>query len=96
MYPVVTRFASCVTLLLCPRCYPVYLRVNPCDPVVLPCPRTQVRVILRDLAGKFCWDASVLYGTDSQLESLCAGKPCPLLFTDYVPSRLTEQDVDSK
>ncbi|XP_043246445.1 ral GTPase-activating protein subunit alpha-1-like [Amphibalanus amphitrite] len=33
---------------------------------------SQVRVILRDLAGKFCWDASVLYGTDGQLESLCA------------------------
>ncbi|XP_037086533.1 ral GTPase-activating protein subunit alpha-1-like [Pollicipes pollicipes] len=33
---------------------------------------SQVRVILRDLGGKFCWDASVLYGTISQLHSFSA------------------------
>lgn len=29
---------------------------------------SQVRVILRDLAGKACWDASILYCTPEQLQ----------------------------
>lgn len=29
---------------------------------------SQVRVILRDLAGKACWDASILYCTPEQLK----------------------------
>lgn len=37
--------------------------------------QSQVRVILRDISGKFCWDATALYAPEDCVSS---GKPCDL------------------